>query len=148
MSEIKQVTDWIDAAQQKPSVRNVALYFGLCMEELIEGLEAIEVFDPIFHRTVGAMRYICANIKTGRHDCEFSRVSKVELLDAACDMQWVSTGLAHMLGDAQGAFGEVVRSNYSKFEGGVCALDENGKVIKGPSYTKPDLEKFVKIMEN
>jgi hypothetical protein len=50
-----------------------------------------------------------------------------------------------MLGDAQSAFNEVVRSNYSKFEGGVCALDKTGKVIKGPSYTAPDIAKFVII---
>jgi len=37
MNENKPVTDWIDAAQQEPSTRNVALYFGLCLEELIEG---------------------------------------------------------------------------------------------------------------
>jgi hypothetical protein len=144
MSEIKQVTDWIDAAQQEPSTRNVALYFGLCMEELIEGLDSIGVRDTFYGDTLHQMKNLCLEIKQGSFDDEFEGADKVELLDSACDMTWVSIGLAHMLGNAQGAFDEVLRSNYSKFEGGVCALDETGKVIKGPSYTKPDLAPHVR----
>jgi hypothetical protein len=148
MSEIKQVADWIDAAQQKQSTRNVALYFGLCMEELIEGLGAIGGRGTFFGATVKQMKILCLEIKQGSFDDDFEGADKVELLDSACDMQWCSIGLAHMIGDARGAFNEVVRSNYSKFEGGVCALDENGKVIKGPSYTAPDIAKFVRIRQD
>jgi hypothetical protein len=90
MSEIKQVTDWIDAAQQKPSTRNVALYFGLCMEELIEGLDSIGVRDTFYGDTLHQMKNLCLEIKQGSFDDEFEDADKVELLDSACDMTWVA----------------------------------------------------------
>lgn len=144
MSEIKQVTDWIDAAGQEPSVRNVALYFALCLEELIEGMDALGAADTYYKGALFQMRNLCAEIKTGMFDKEFQNSEKAELLDSAVDMMWVSAGLAHMLADAQGAFAEVVASNYSKFEGGVCQLDSTGKVVKGPSYFKPNLTKYLR----
>lgn len=144
MSEIKQVTDWIDAAGQELSERNVALYFALCMEELIEGLDCIVRKGTYYSKHIHQMKNLCLEIKSGEFDLEFIESNKLELLDSAVDMMWVSAGLAHMLGDAQGAFAEVVRSNYSKFEGGVCQLDATGKVVKGPSYFKPDLAKYLR----
>ncbi len=45
--------------------------------------------------------------------------------------------------DIVGALQEVNRSNYSKFVNGRAVFDENGKIKKGPDYSKPDLTKFV-----
>lgn len=144
MNQIEQVTTWIDAAGQEPSVRNVALYFALCMEELIEGLDCVVRKGTYYSKHIHQMKNLCLEIKSGEFDLEFIESDKLELLDSAVDMMWVSTGLAHMLGDAQGAFAEVANSNHSKFENGVCELDATGKVVKGPSYFKPDLAKFLR----
>jgi len=142
MSEIKQVTDWIDAAQQEPSTRNTANYLAYILSEIGEGLRAIpnSALYGLGHHLEGVSKLI----RNGDYDDDIAKANMVELLDSSCDTQWCAIGLAHMLGDAQGAFDEVVRSNYSKFEGGVCALDNTGKVIKGPSYSKPDLAKFLR----
>ena len=83
-------------------------------------------------------------MRTGRFDHLIESADRTELMDGAADTAWTAIGLMHMLGEAQGAFAEVVRSNYSKFEGGVCQLDETGKVVKGPSYFKPDLAKYLR----
>ena len=47
-----------------------------------------------------------------------------------------------MLGyDMDAAIDEVDRSNWSKFdEDGKPIFNENGKVMKGPNYTKPKLK--------
>jgi len=142
MSEIKQVTDWIDAAQQEPSTRNTANYLAYILSEIGEGLRAIpnSALYGLGHHLEGVSKLI----RNGDYDSDIAKADKIELLDSACDTHWCAIGLAHMLGDAQGAFDEVVRSNYSKFEGGVCALDNTGKVVKGPSYSKPDLAKFIR----
>lgn len=145
MSEIKKVTDWIDAAQQKPSVRNVANYLAYTMSELAECLQALGSYQLC---SLGKeIEVLSKQIRMGHHNNAFeflTKADRTELLDGAIDTAWCAIGLAHMLGDAQGAFAEVVRSNYSKFEGGVCQLDATGKVVKGPSYFKPDLAKYLR----
>lgn len=142
MSEIKQVTDWIDAAQQEPSTRNVANYLAYTVSELSEALRSIpdEAFSGLGHHLEGVSQMI----RNGDFDNKIAQADKVELLDSAIDTAWCAIGLAQMLGNAQGAFAEVVASNYSKFEGGVCQLDNTGKVVKGPGYFKPDLAKFLR----
>lgn len=144
MSEIKQVTDWIDAAGQEPSVRNVALYFGMMLEEIAEGLNAVERDDMFLENAADFITNIALSLKSGDYDGDFDVANKRELLDSAIDTAWVALGAAHMLGDAQGAFAEVVASNYSKMQDGVLVKDATGKVVKGPSYFKPDLAKYLR----
>lgn len=145
MTEIKSVTDWIDAAGQKPSVRNVANYLAYTMSELGECLGVIE--DSYLIDLSSRLEVCSKLIRDGSFDGDIDQANRTELLDGAIDTAWCAIGLAHMLGDAQGAFGEVVASNYSKFENGVCALDSTGKVIKGPGYFKPELGKFLRGKE-
>ena len=71
----------------------------------------------------------------------------VEVLDALCDIQYVvdgtflEFGLHHV---KEGAFIEVHSSNMSKLgENGQPLLREDGKVLKGPNFSPPDLEKFL-----
>lgn len=142
MSEIKQVTDWIDAAQQQPSVRNVANYLAYTMSELAECLASVRSESLL--QLADKMEYASELMRAGQYNLHIEQADKVELLDGAMDTLWTAAGLGHMLSDAQGAFAEVARSNHSKFEGGVCELDATGKVVKGPSYFKPELAKFVR----
>ncbi len=139
MSEIKQVTDWIDAAQQKPSVRNVANYAAFVLSECGEMLNTLG-----FDVDASNLEILSKHIRAGIFDHRFSRINRVQLLDDAFDTAWTSIGLMHMLADAQGAFAEGAASNHSKFENGVCELDATGKVVKGPSYFKPDLAKYLR----
>lgn len=144
MNQIEQVTTWIDAAGQKPSVRNLVNYLAYTMSELAECLEAADSEE--LYEFSQDMQGLSESLRSGVFDEHFEegRCNKEDLLDGAIDTAWCSIGLAHMLGDAEGAFNEVAESNHSKFENGVCALDETGKVIKGPSYFKPELAKFLR----
>lgn len=143
MSEVKQVTDWIDAAKQEKTMRNTLNYLAYMLSEVGELLA--ETNSQNLEILSAALEYASLEIRKGNYDHALKSGNFVKMMDGAIDAAWCAIGLAHMLGDAQGAFGEVVRSNYSKFEGGACAVDETGKVIKGPSYTEPNLAKFVKI---
>ena len=142
MSEIKQVTDWIDAAGQEPSVRNVANYLAYTMSELAECLESID--NVALDSLAGNLEKYSNHIRNGLFDQFIESANRTELLDGATDTAWTAIGLMHMLGDAQGAFNEVVASNYSKMQNGALVKDATGKVVKGPSYFKPDLAKYLR----
>ena len=69
-----------------------------------------------------------------------------EAVDALTDILYVTYGAGHAFGvDLNKCFDEVQRSNMSKLgEDGKPIYNENGKVMKGPNYFKPDLSKFIK----
>ena len=69
-----------------------------------------------------------------------------EVADALTDILYVTYGAGHAFGiDLDKCFDEVQRSNMSKLdENGKLIFNEHGKVLKGPNYFKPNLEKFIK----
>ena len=69
-----------------------------------------------------------------------------EAVDALTDILYVTYGAGHAFGvNLDKCFDEVQKSNMSKLgEDGKPIYNEAGKVMKGPSYFKPDLAKFIK----
>ena len=69
-----------------------------------------------------------------------------ETIDALTDILYVTYGAGHAFGvDLDKCFEEVQNSNMSKLsEDGKPIYNENGKVMKGPNYFKPNLNKFLK----
>jgi len=65
----------------------------------------------------------------------------VEILDGLVDLAYVVLGVALDCGfDLDAAFEEVHRSNMSKLlPDGTVLRREDGKVLKGPNFTPPDL---------
>jgi predicted HAD superfamily Cof-like phosphohydrolase len=73
----------------------------------------------------------------------------VEVADALGDMLYilcgtiVEHGLQHKISEV---FEEIQRSNMSKLgEDGKPVYREDGKVLKGPNYSQPDLEKILQL---
>ena len=72
---------------------------------------------------------------------------RVEQLDALIDILVVTIGALHSIGaDAEGAWREVMRSNFSKVdkETGMVRKREDGKVLKPISYSPPNLSPFLR----
>jgi predicted HAD superfamily Cof-like phosphohydrolase len=71
-----------------------------------------------------------------------SKRDLVEVADALTDILYVVYGAGHTFGiDLDECFREVHRSNMSKLgEDGKAILREDGKVMKGPNYSDPDLK--------
>jgi len=69
-----------------------------------------------------------------------------EIADALTDILYVTYGAGYAYGiNLDKCFKEVQRANMSKLgEDGKPIYNDQGKVMKGPNYTKPDLSKFVK----
>jgi len=71
----------------------------------------------------------------------------VEILDALIDILVVTTGALHSLGvDADGAWKEVMRSNFDKVDPrtGRVTKREDGKVLKPANWEPPRLAPFVR----
>ena len=70
----------------------------------------------------------------------------VEVADALTDLLYVTYGAGHAFGiDLDKCFAEVQRSNMSKLgEDGKPIYNEQGKVMKGSKYYKPNLKQFIK----
>ena len=73
----------------------------------------------------------------------------LEVADALTDILYVTYGAGHAFGiNLDKCFNEVQESNMSKLgENGKPIYNENGKVMKGPNYFKPDLSKFVNWLQ-
>ena len=69
-----------------------------------------------------------------------------EVADALTDILYVTYGAGHAFGiNLDNCFSEVQNSNMSKLDSnGKPIYNESGKVMKGPNYFKPNLEKFLK----
>jgi len=98
-----------------PNKKITSLRYDLIKEELLELKEALEKKD----------------IK--------------EVADALTDILYVTYGAGHAFGiNLDKCFEEVQNSNMSKLGvDGKPIYNEKGKVMKGPKYFKPNLEKFV-----
>ena len=68
-----------------------------------------------------------------------------EVADALTDILYVTYGAGHAFGiDLDKCFDEVQNSNMSKLDNnGKPIYNNDGKVMKGPNYFKPDLSKFI-----
>ena len=69
----------------------------------------------------------------------------LEVADALTDILYVTYGAGHAFGiDLDKCFEEVQNSNMSKLDNhGKPIYHESGKVMKGPNYFKPNLNKFI-----
>ena len=70
----------------------------------------------------------------------------LEVADALTDILYVTYGAGHAFGiNLDDCFEEVQNSNMSKLgNDGKPIYNDQGKVMKGPKYFKPDLSKFIK----
>tara|TARA_B100001057_G_scaffold370124_1_gene373943 strand:- start:1117 stop:1488 length:372 start_codon:yes stop_codon:yes gene_type:complete len=70
----------------------------------------------------------------------------LEVADALTDILYVTYGAGHAFGiDLDKCFEEVQNSNMSKLDNNNKPIyNEDGKVMKGPNYFKPDLSKFLR----
>ena len=124
MTNFEKVKEFMDAFGQEvvtkpkwPDAKTMELRIDLIEEEVKEFNEAI---------------------------CDASG-SLVDVADALSDILYVVYGAGHAFGiDLDKCFSEVHRSNMSKLdEYGKPIYREDGKVLKGPDFTEPDLKSMI-----
>ena len=71
----------------------------------------------------------------------------IEIADAIGDILYLAFGTAHTFGIAdkiQEVFAEIHKSNMSKLgEDGKPILRDDGKILKGPNYFRPSIDKIL-----
>ena len=94
---------------------------------------------------ITSLRYDLINEELQELQDAIRRKDIKEVADALTDILYVTYGAGHAFGiDLDKCFLEVQKSNMSKLgEDGKPIYNDKGKVMKGPNYFKPDLNKFV-----
>ena len=145
METLKQIENWFKQAVPNPIGKNKLMQISCHNEEFIEMIKAVtgeDIKDIEEHLVTDFRNDI--NTHPEYIDVALSVVDKDALLDSLCDQIVTAIGVAYMFGfDIQGALSEVNASNWSKFEDGKPIFNEQGKIIKGKDYFKPNLKPFL-----
>lgn len=125
-----------------PSPKVMKLRLSLILEEFIELYDscitstgAYEAESDIRANLMDALR------KINDINDDAIQLDHIAFADALTDIEYVTLGAGHAVGvDLDVTFDEVQRSNMSKLgPDGKPMYREDGKVMKGPNYTPPDL---------
>ena len=94
---------------------------------------------------ITSLRYELINEELDELKTAIKKKDIKEVADALTDILYVTYGAGHAFGiNLDKCFDEVQNSNMSKLGlDGKPIYNEKGKVMKGPNYFKPDLNKFV-----
>ena len=143
---LTNTANWFNEAVPEPTVKNLHVQLGCHFEEVREMVEEISprqadsVTERLLSNAREALQDLALHFKNVEGDVAHIPVERrVKFLDALCDQVVTATGCAHMADMAMVAgMEETNRSNWSKFVDGKPVFKANGKIDKGPYYTKPD----------
>lgn len=146
------IADWFKKAKPEPTIEDLCVQIGCCLEEVCELLEALGLKDYDAHEqlTIDADAFKNKSRWALNKLIKLSYEQRIAIVDACCDINVTSVGVMQLLGgvDVLGAQREVIRSNNSKMVDGKFEFDANGKIMKPDSYSKPDLTPFIGTMQN
>lgn len=140
---------WFVKARPNPTLKDQNSQLGCHYEEVAESLEQLEgndlATDQLIAQAYAAVHALAEHLKTNSSKELVTVKSEQLFLDSLADQVVTGTGVAYTRGyDFVGAMTEVNRSNFSKFDAdGKPIYDENGKVIKGPGYSKAVLSPYI-----
>ena len=136
-----QIELWHKRARPSPTTADFNVQLGCHFEEFEEMMRAIKGSDYELWEDVRLQVLVLSKLLKGGHMAA-TITNRKELLDSLADQVVTGIGVGHCAGmkTAEG-IAAVNRSNYSKFDkNGYPIFDEQGKVMKGPDYSPPDLE--------
>ena len=124
-----------------PPPDRIALRLKLIFEEACELAEACGYETTSIQNAVGSL------LDHGPYRRGEDQIDLVAAADALTDIRYVTDGACLEFGlPAEKLLREVHRSNMSKLgEDGRPILREDGKILKGPNYTPPDLKTIIAL---
>ena len=140
---IASINAWHQAARPEPTEADLRVQIGVHVEEFAEFLDSLIGLnldgETALSGARALMHLLADRIKSGQYDVTIG--NRAAALDAICDQIVTAEGVGHCAKfHTVAATIEVDRSNWSKFVNTHPLRDENGKIIKGPNYTPPNLE--------
>jgi predicted HAD superfamily Cof-like phosphohydrolase len=150
-TDLQYTFEWFcEAYRDRPSTNNnLHTQLGVHFEEIAELMRTINSngSNVLTISLLGAMYKAAHNLAEHlkKNSDVIWIVNREEYLDALCDQIVTAVGCGyHAKMAIVGAFAEVNRSNFSKFDdNGKAVLDENLKVAKSSNYRRADLTPFV-----
>ena len=147
LDTVQETVNWFKKAKPEPTSRDIQTQTAVCLEEVCELLEALNLNNTSAYEFLSEMS---DDMKQDfkYYSGQFENITyqqRIDITDACCDINVTSTGILTLLGgiDVLGATKEVIRSNNSKMVDGEFIFDDNGKIAKPESFSQPDLTKFV-----
>lgn len=126
--------------KQIPDIKVRVLRVQMLASELVELARAMGVRLKIDTEQAGDEDscVLCADNRTGHYD-------PVEAADALGDLRYIVDGGNLVCGfPGELVLAEIHRSNMSKLgPDGLPVKREDGKILKGPTYTKPDIARVI-----
>jgi len=102
--------------------------------------------EPMFpNENILRLRYNLIKEELDELQTAFKQKNLLEVADALSDILYVTYGAGHAFGiNLDKCFSEVQKSNMSKLgKDGKPIYNDQGKVMKGPNYFKPNLKQFI-----
>jgi len=108
--------------------------------------QEVKVSPSLTTNQISELRVSLINEELEELKAAINKKDLLEVADALTDILYVTYGAGHAFGiNLDKCFEEVQNSNMSKLgKDGKPIYNESGKVMKGPNYFRPDLNKFVK----
>ena len=140
---LQPITNWFKTAKPNPKPKDLPTQLGAHFEEVAEMISAT-YGDSMPDVAIEAYNAISALSERLYKEEEIEIENLVELLDSLADQVVTATGVAYFSNfKFDEALTEVNKSNYSKFEDNKPLLNQDGKIIKGKNYFKPEIKDYV-----
>lgn len=147
---LQSITDWFKTAKPNPVPKNLATQLGANFEEFGElvqvfasnssDIELQNHMNSLLIQLNTVKQYLYKKDKLP----ELNQEERIAMLDALADQVVTLTGVAYFANfKFDEALTEVNKSNFSKFRDNKPVLNQDGKIIKGKDYFKPELSKFI-----
>ena len=115
---------------------------GIFMETYRQEIKTKPMFP---YERIVRLRYNLIKEELDELQTAFEQKNLLEVADALTDILYVTYGAGHSFGiNLDKCFSEVQKSNMSKLgKDGKPIYNDQGKVMKGPNYFKPNLKQFI-----
>lgn len=142
---IQQINNWFSKAVPEPQPQNFHTQLGVHLEEVAEMLKELDSPKTyMIEHLIEDLEIVSSRLKSGLLQVTLPEDNRSNFLKELCDQIVTATGVANFAKmEITPALQEVADSNDSKFVNGEPVFDANKKIQKGPSYWKPNLDKFV-----
>lgn len=143
---LERTVEWFKVGRPFVDTKHFYSQIGCHFEEVVEMLDQLDGHNDLtldlLHHAKANLSALAEAIKA--QQCSISILDRVAFLDAITDQLVTATGVAHVAEmDVVEALREVNRSNWSKFVDGKPVYNADGKIIKGPEYSEPDLKEYI-----
>lgn len=145
---IQSISLWFQKAKPVKTDDDFRVQLGVHFEEIAEMLDVLRGEDRLtqimLSSAFGALHGLAVHLKN-TPDARVGIIAghSVEFIDSICDQIVTATGCGVLKGmNVTDALSEVDRSNWSKFVDDEPIFNDNGKIAKGPNYSKPELSYY------